>query len=206
MFIIGCGGFGREVYGLICAQQSRNQRWKLAGFLDDNPTAVNMQLVVRLGSAIIGPVSLLAKGGMAAVVAIGSPPTRRSIVEMLGGAGVEWPFFVHPDTTIGTDVRIAEGVVIAPGARLSTNVEVAAHVHVDQNATVGHDSQLEKYSRLNPQACVSGGVKVGEGAVIGASATILPGLKVGSGAVVGAGAVVVRDVEEYTVVKGVPAR
>ena len=41
---------------------------------------------------------------------------------------------------------------------------------------------------------------------IGARATILPGVTIGKGAVVAAGAVVVEDVEEFTLVGGVPAK
>jgi len=41
---------------------------------------------------------------------------------------------------------------------------------------------------------------------IGANATILGGVKIGKGSVVGAGAVVVKDVESYSIVGGVPAK
>jgi hypothetical protein len=47
---------------------------------------------------------------------------------------------------------------------------------------------------------------VGADAWIGAGATIRAGVTIGHGAVVGAGAVVTRDVEDYEVVAGVPAR
>jgi acetyltransferase-like isoleucine patch superfamily enzyme len=43
-------------------------------------------------------------------------------------------------------------------------------------------------------------------ASIGSNATILPNLTVGEGAIVGAGAVVTRDVPDFAVVAGVPAK
>lgn len=206
LVVVGCGGFGREVYCIALALQKQGIGWHVAGFVDDDPTDENRYLVERLGSAVIGPVKTLAAGGIAAVAAVGSPVARRAIVEGLKGADIDWPAVIHPDSTVGQDVRIRDGVVIAAGARLSTNIEVERFVHVDQNATVGHDSKLGAYSRLNPQACVSGAVTVGERALIGASATVLPGLAVGAGAVIGAGAVVVRDIGAGLVAKGVPAR
>jgi acetyltransferase-like isoleucine patch superfamily enzyme len=49
-------------------------------------------------------------------------------------------------------------------------------------------------------------VKVCKGAWIGAGAMIMPGVRVGRYAVVGAGAIVTKDVEDYQVVVGNPAR
>ena len=43
-------------------------------------------------------------------------------------------------------------------------------------------------------------------ASIGSNATILAGITIGEGALIGAGAVVTKDVPEYAIVAGVPAR
>ena len=49
-------------------------------------------------------------------------------------------------------------------------------------------------------------LRLGDGSWIGARAMILPGVQIGDGVVIGAGAVVVRDVEDYAVVVGNPAK
>lgn len=49
-------------------------------------------------------------------------------------------------------------------------------------------------------------VRIGSGADIGMNASILPGVHVGAQSIIGAGAVVTRDVPEYAIVAGVPAR
>jgi sugar O-acyltransferase (sialic acid O-acetyltransferase NeuD family) len=208
LFVIGAGGFGREVFSIIEALESIRSVPHAAGFIDDDPSATDLAHIEVLGSSVVGSVDDLIRRTepFSAVLAIGSGSVREAIAGLLSHSPVTFPVLVHPDTTIGGDVRLAEGVVVAAGSRLSTNIHVGRHVHIDQNTVVGHDCELGDFCRLNPQACVSGGVRIGRGALIGANATVLPGLEVGVEAIVGAGAVVTKAVHLSTIVKGVPAR
>ena len=208
LVIVGCGGFGREVWAMLSAGPDADGPWAVEGFVDDHPSDDSRQAVEALGSTLIGCVADLAarRSPFSAVIAIGAPSARQRVRAALAGSRVCYPTIIHPDATVGRPVRLAEGVVIAPGARVSTNVTLGAHVHVDQNATIGHDTTIGAFSRLNPQACVSGSVRVGERVLVGANATVLQGVTVDDDAVVGASACVVRDVPRARVVKGVPAR
>ena len=51
-----------------------------------------------------------------------------------------------------------------------------------------------------------GPLVVGDGAWLGAGVTVLDGMRIGIGSVVGAGSVVTRDIPDYAVAVGVPAR
>lgn len=208
LFIIGAGGFGREVFSIIEALECSGSMPHPSGFIDDAPSAADLDRVDALGSRVMGSVDDLTRRTepFSAVLAIGSASARETIARLLSHSPVTFPVLVHPDATTGRDVRLAEGVVMAAGSRLSTNIRVGKHVHIDQNAVVGHDCSLGDYSRLNPQACVSGAVTIGRGALVGANATVLQGLNVGDDAIVGASSCVVRDVASDSVVKGVPAR
>jgi sugar O-acyltransferase (sialic acid O-acetyltransferase NeuD family) len=207
-FIIGAGGFGREVFSIIEALKGNGSVPRVTGFIDDNPSAADVANLDALGSRIVGSIDDLVrrKEPFNAVVAVGSAVDRATIVDLLAGSPVTFPVLVHPDATIGCDVHLAEGVVVAAGSRLSTNIRIGKHVQIDQNAAIGHDCIVGDFSPLNPQACVSGAVAIGRRTMIGANAIGLQGLAVGDDAMVGAGAVVTHSVETAKTVMGVPAR
>lgn len=209
LVIVGCGGFGREVFSLVEAvNRSGEPQWRVEGFVDDAPAPLDLERVRALGADVIGSVADLGhrRGATAATIAVGSPTVRAALAARLRPSPVFFPPLVHPSATLGREVTLGAGAVVAAGARLSTNIRLGAHVQVDQNVTVGHDTDLGDFCRLNPQACVSGSVHIGCRVLIGANATVLPGLRVGDGATVGAQACAVRDVVEDSTVKGVPAR
>ncbi len=82
-------------------------------------------------------------------------------------------------------IEFEDGVMVAPGVRI---------------ATINHD--------MNNRHTIYtyGKVTIKKNAWIGMNVTICPGVTVGKYAVVGAGAVVTKDVPDYAVVGGVPAK
>lgn len=85
-------------------------------------------------------------------------------------------------------------IVIKKDAVVSAGVTVLTHQDVGNRV-------LNKYFERK-----TGPVIIDEGCWIGANATIMSGVRIGKCAVVAAGAVVNRDVPDFTVVGGVPAR
>ncbi|MDF2672179.1 MAG: acyltransferase [Clostridiales bacterium] len=85
-------------------------------------------------------------------------------------------------------------IIIKKDAILSAGVTILTHQDVGERMLKGYFDRKV------------GAVVLDEGCWIGANATILNGLRIGKCAVVAAGAVVNKDVEDYTVVGGVPAK
>lgn len=103
---------------------------------------------------------------------------------------------IENDVVIGNNVTIKSGVFLWDGTR------VEDEVFIGPNATFTNDAMPR--SKVYP--AVFKGITVKKGASIGANATILPGITIGCKAMVGAGAVVTRDVPDYAVVVGNPAK
>jgi acetyltransferase-like isoleucine patch superfamily enzyme len=84
------------------------------------------------------------------------------------------------------------GIIIGDGVLIGHNVTFA---------TLNHDERPEKRQYIYPKP-----IKVGNNVWIGSNATILQGVTIGDGAIIGANAVVTKDVEQNTIVAGVPAK
>jgi UDP-2-acetamido-3-amino-2,3-dideoxy-glucuronate N-acetyltransferase len=103
---------------------------------------------------------------------------------------------IEGDVVVGNNVTVKSGVFLWAGTR------VADDVFIGPNATFTND--VSPRSKQYPERFE--GITVEQGASIGANATILPGIVIGRYAMVGAGAVVTKDVPEYAVVVGNPAK
>ncbi len=108
-------------------------------------------------------------------------------------------FYDPKNIVIGQDTIIGEGAVLDGRDRLiiGNHVDIASQVMI-YNAE--HNVQDPAFK------AVKSPVTIEDYVFIGPRAIILPGVKIKKGAVVGAGAVVTKDIEEFTIVGGVPAK
>ena len=103
---------------------------------------------------------------------------------------------------IENNVHIGDGVVVKNGVSVWSGVTLEDHVFVGPNAVFTND--LYPRARVYHTADIETLVRTG--ATIGANATLLCGIEVGRWAMVGAGSVVARNVPDFALVYGVPAR
>ena len=127
-------------------------------------------------------------------------------------------------------MSVPASVPVASSARTSVDFDVVIgnHVKVQNNVSLFHGVTVEDGVFVGPHVCftndrvprainVDGSPKtdadwevspilVRRGAALGANSTILPGITIGRWAMVGSGSVVTRDVAEYELVAGNPAR
>ena len=123
---------------------------------------------------------------------------------------------IGDETRIGPFVEIQAGAVIGRRCKLSSHTFVCTGVTIEDEVFVGHGVMFtnDRFPRATTaEGAVQGSedwellpIVVKRGASIGSNATILAGVTIGEHAMVGAGAVVARDVADYEIVTGVPAR
>ena len=129
-----------------------------------------------------------------------------------------WHFcHVMSGSEIGPRCRIGQNVVIGPRASLGANCKIQNNVSIYEGVTLEDDvfcgPSMVFTNVLTPRCAFPRNTGsdfaptlVRQGASIGANATIVCGVTIGRHALVGAGAVVTKDVADYAVVVGNPAR
>lgn len=133
------------------------------------------------------------------------------------GAGTKIWHFSHimGGCVIGERCNIGQNVVISPRVTLGNSVKVQNNVSVYTGVTCEDDVFLGPScvftNVINPRAFIERKQEfrktlIRKGASIGANATIVCGHTVGRYAMVGAGSVVTRDVPDYALVYGAPAK
>jgi 2,3,4,5-tetrahydropyridine-2,6-dicarboxylate N-acetyltransferase len=121
---------------------------------------------------------------------------------------------IEPGAVIRDFVEIGDNCVIMMGAVINIGAVIGEKTMIDMNVVVGGRVIVGKNCHIGAGAVLAGVVEppsaepviIGDNVLVGANAVILEGVKVGNGAVVAAGSIVVKDVEEQTVVAGVPAK
>jgi UDP-2-acetamido-3-amino-2,3-dideoxy-glucuronate N-acetyltransferase len=116
---------------------------------------------------------------------------------------------------IGRNCNIGQNVVIFPGVTLGNNVKVQNNVSIYTGVNCGDDVFLGPscvFTNVsNPRSAIVrkgqyAQTTVQKGASIGANSTIVCGHKIGRYAFIGAGAVVTKDIPNYALFVGNPAR
>lgn len=135
-------------------------------------------------------------------------------------------------TKIGENTNIWQFVVVLPDAQIGSGCNICSHCFIENKVKIGNNVTIKNGVQIGDGITLEDNVMIGpnvtftndvfpvsknahyklestlvkKNASIGGNATILPGLTIGEGALVGAGSVVTKDVPDYAIVIGNPAR
>ena len=121
---------------------------------------------------------------------------------VLKGAVIGANCNINCQVFIENDVIIGNNVTIKPGVQIWDGITIEDNVFIGPNATFTND----KFPRSKQYPDAFQNILLKNGCSIGANATILGGTTIGAYAIIAAGSVVTKDVPDYALVKGNPAR
>lgn len=104
--------------------------------------------------------------------------------------------YIGERSGIGVNCSIRGPLVIGDDVMMGPDVVILTHTHVTSRIDIPMGQQG---GEIRP-------VTVGNDVWIGMRSIIMPGVKIGNGVIIGAGAVVTKDIPDYAVVGGVPAK
>jgi sugar O-acyltransferase (sialic acid O-acetyltransferase NeuD family) len=201
IYIVGAGGFGREVYSWFGRSALLA---RLVGFLSADRGAHDG---VSVGHGVVGsPDDHDVRPGDAFVLAIGIPGVRRNVAESLQSRGANFLTLIHHTAMVAESATIHEGAIICPYALVSAHARVGACVILNYHSSAAHDAVIGDYTVLSPYAAVGGNAVLEDDVFVGLHGTVGPGKRVGARSKVAASSCALLNVPPDCLALGVPAR
>ncbi len=203
IYIVGAGGFGRELLWWIKDINKIKPTWEIVGFLDDALHALDQY---ECDYKVVGTIKdWQPKEDEVFALALGSPALKRKIVKLLKDKGAKFATVIHPTAMVSEFAHYGEGFIMFPNSKLSANSTVGNFVTL-LATPIGHDTIIGDYSVISGGCNVVRNVVIGKDVFLAAGACIAQDIHIGDGAYIGLGAVVLKDVKPGAKMFGNPAR
>jgi sugar O-acyltransferase (sialic acid O-acetyltransferase NeuD family) len=205
-YIIGSGGFAKEVYFL--AEQCLDKSIIFSGFIDFEPKF--RSLVVRQKEEnVIDEMYFLENikpsSDIQIYLGIGDP----KLIEKLSikFQNYLFPNLIHPNF-VGDikSIHFGIGNIITAGCVFTVDIKVGSFNIFNLHTTIGHDCVIENFNVFNPGANISGGVNISSANLFGTNCTVLQMLKIGKNNIIGAASLANKNIDDGCVMVGVPAK
>lgn len=199
--IVGAGTYG-EVYASYLSSS-----YNIIGFIDDNE-AIWQERVLDI--KVLGNLDYLCKNvsrDIAVFVPIGKNSIRVKVLEKLAEEGFDTPSFIHPEAFIHDTVEMGKAIYILPGSRVMPLSVLGDFTMISLGVNVAHHVILEKGCFLSQGSNIGASIHLKSQAYVGIGAIAMTGVTcLGENCLIGAGSVVIKNVEDHTVVVGNPAK
>lgn len=131
---------------------------------------------------------------------------RTELYNKFSGLGFNIINAIHPNTVISKSVDIGNGVVVFPGVVLNAEVKIGNNVIIATGSTIDHETIIESNTLVSAGVTIGANALIGEGSLCALGSKIVSGVTIGKNCLVAAGAVVVNDIDDNSVVCGIPAK
>jgi sugar O-acyltransferase (sialic acid O-acetyltransferase NeuD family) len=205
IIIIGASGHAKVVADII----EKNGKYEIFGFID-----TYKQIGTKiLGYQIIGnetqiPYLMKKEDIKQGIIAIGDNWVRKQMFMKIRTIAPDFDFIsaIHPSARISNSAIIKKGTVIMAGAIVNSDSKIGIFSIVNSMSSLGHDGNMLDFSSLSSGVVIGGNVTIGKYTAISIGATIINNISIGKHTVVGAGAVATKDIGDFEIAYGVPAK
>lgn len=199
LIIIGAGGYAKSVLDSV-----DYMNFRMIGYIDD----IKTKGTYHQGYPVLGNTIDCIENPEQYVyfVAIGNNAKRKSWFDKLKERGLSLINVIDKSALVSSAATLGEGNFIGKLAILNHGSSVGDNCVINTRSLVEHGCCVGNHVNISTNSTLNGDVICEEGSFIGSGAVINGQITIGHWALVGSGAVVIKNVEEYTVVVGVPAK
>ncbi len=202
LYILGAGTYGEVIFEL-----AETVGYKVIGFYDDDPTLIGTEV---MGKRVIGSFSNFSRSDISGknfAVAIGNNKIRFQIMNnILHNEGL-LPTLIHPKAIISPSANIGMGVYIHSGAYIWTNADIGDFTIISPNTVIAHHTKVGRACLISTLCAVGALIVIKDNVTLGIGTTVITGVnRIGENVMSGGGSVIIKDVEDNSVIVGNPAK
>jgi len=208
IYIFGAGGFAKEVFFLIHDINGAERKYNFAGFIDMKPASSSMS-IGELQCPILDEETFFnSPAAKESSFALGMGNTKvLNKINQRYVPGYDFPNLVHPSFSgYRATIAMGKGNVVTAGCIFTLDIKIGNLNLFNMHTTLGHDSVIGDCNVFNPGVNLSGGIEIGDRNLFGTNCSVLQYVKIGSDNSIGAGAMVNRDIGNFKISVGVPAK
>jgi sugar O-acyltransferase (sialic acid O-acetyltransferase NeuD family) len=203
IILIGAGGHAKSVAevinyasssyiidGLIDLQAPKDKYWDNIDYLGSDETAPDIaRQKVHVSVGMIKNLTI-----------------REKIYNFYKLKGAEFPVIRSKYAFVSTNTEIGEGTIIMHQGFVNAGASLGINCIFNTKSTVEHDVKIGDHCHAGPGAIINADCTIGNNVFISSNATINRGVKIGNNCIIGAGSVIIKDVEDNSMVFGVPGK
>lgn len=200
VIIIGAGSHAAEIDEYIKHSQKVTgvKEFKVAGFLDDNPTNYSRY---RFSALLLGRIDdHIISDEIDYIIGIANPKFRKMIVSRFKSGDAHFINFQHCTAYVSESATIGEGNIIGPGVNIGPNVKIGSFNLVNSRCSLGHDTSMGDFNFISPNVCFSGDTCIGDENMFGINSASIPDITIGSRNKIAAGTVLDQNVGDDSVI------
>lgn len=202
--IIGASGQSQAVLEALAYNKNIN----IVGYLDNNTKLHNQYIS---GIKVLGEVNLLEDikdvySIEGFIVAIGDNDTRRKYIEEIMKLGLTLVNAIHPKSIISERAELGKGIFVGAGAVIGPYCKINDGCIININSVIPHYNEIASFVNIAPNVAMGGGTKIGRSTFVGIGSSLKQYIAIGKNVIVGAGSVLISDIEDNSIVVGVPGK